>query len=62
MAGLDVGHDLRLIGAIGRRVRRRPARSRMLIQSMNFNMDVSGQFSILLILSFVGLVLIGASC
>ena len=29
----------------------------MLIQSMNFNMDLSGQFSILLILSFVGLVL-----
>jgi NitT/TauT family transport system permease protein len=29
----------------------------MLIQSMNFNMDVSGQFSILLILSLVGLVL-----
>ena len=29
----------------------------MLIQSMNFNMDVSGQFSILLILSVVGLLL-----
>ena len=29
----------------------------MLIQSMNFNMDVSGQFSILLILSLVGLLL-----
>jgi NitT/TauT family transport system permease protein len=29
----------------------------MLIQSMNFNMDVSGQFSILLILSVVGLIL-----
>jgi len=29
----------------------------MLIQSMNFNMDVSGQFSVLLILSVVGLVL-----
>ena len=29
----------------------------MLIQSMNFNMDVSGQFSVLLILSVVGLLL-----
>jgi NitT/TauT family transport system permease protein len=29
----------------------------MLIQSMNFNMDVSGQFSVLLILSVLGLVL-----
>jgi NitT/TauT family transport system permease protein len=27
----------------------------MLIQSMNFTMDVSGQFSVLLVLSFVGL-------
>ncbi|HEV8672595.1 MAG TPA: hypothetical protein VGX21_01000, partial [Methylomirabilota bacterium] len=29
----------------------------MLIQSMNFTMDVSGQFSVLLILSLVGLAL-----
>jgi hypothetical protein len=29
----------------------------MLIQSMNFNMDVAGQFSILIVLSLVGLVL-----
>jgi NitT/TauT family transport system permease protein len=29
----------------------------MLIQSMNFTMDVAGQFSILLILSLVGLLL-----
>lgn len=29
----------------------------MLIQSMNFTMDVAGQFSILLILSVVGLLL-----
>jgi NitT/TauT family transport system permease protein len=29
----------------------------MLIQSMNFTMDVSGQFSVLLILSVVGLLL-----
>ena len=31
----------------------------MLIQSMNFNMDVAGQFSILLILSMLGLCLNG---
>jgi NitT/TauT family transport system permease protein len=31
----------------------------MLIQSMNFTMDVAGQFSVLLILSFLGLVLNG---
>jgi NitT/TauT family transport system permease protein len=29
----------------------------MLIQSMNFTMDVAGQFSVLLTLSFVGLIL-----
>jgi NitT/TauT family transport system permease protein len=29
----------------------------MLIQSMNFTMDVAGQFSILLILSVIGLLL-----
>jgi NitT/TauT family transport system permease protein len=31
----------------------------MLIQSMNFTMDVAGQFSVLLILSLLGLVLNG---
>jgi NitT/TauT family transport system permease protein len=31
----------------------------MLIQSMNFNMDVAGQFSVLLILSLIGLLLNG---
>jgi NitT/TauT family transport system permease protein len=31
----------------------------MLIQSMNFTMDVAGQFSVLLILSALGLVLNG---
>lgn len=29
----------------------------MLIQSMNFNMDVAGQFSVLLVLSVMGLLL-----
>ena len=32
----------------------------MLIQSMNFTMDVAGQFSVLLILSVLGLILNGA--
>jgi NitT/TauT family transport system permease protein len=31
----------------------------MLIQSMNFTMDVAGQFSVLLILSALGLILNG---
>ena len=31
----------------------------MLIQSMNFNMDVAGQFSVLFILSLIGLFLNG---
>ena len=31
----------------------------MLIQSMNFTMDVAGQFSVLLILSVLGLILNG---
>jgi NitT/TauT family transport system permease protein len=29
----------------------------MLIQSMNFNMDVAGQFSVLLVLAIMGLLL-----
>jgi NitT/TauT family transport system permease protein len=52
------GHDLRPDRGHRGRVRRGPEGPRgMLIQSMNFNMDVSGQFSILLILSVVGLLL-----
>ena len=57
MAGLDIAMIFALIGAIVGRVRRRHAGLGMLIQSMNFTMDVSGQFSVLLILSVVGLVL-----
>jgi NitT/TauT family transport system permease protein len=57
MAGLDVAMIFALIGAIvGEFVGAREGLG-MLIQSMNFTMDVSGQFSILIILSVIGLVL-----
>jgi NitT/TauT family transport system permease protein len=57
MAGLDVALILSLIGAIVAEFVGAQAGLGMLIQSMNFTMDVSGQFSILLILSVLGLVL-----
>jgi NitT/TauT family transport system permease protein len=57
MAGLDVAMILSLIGAIVAEFVGAQRGLGMLIQSMNFNMDVSGQFSVLLILSVVGLVL-----
>src|SRR6266852_4447202 len=42
------------------RIRHRNFRAAgMLIQSMNFTMDVAGQFSVLLILSVLGLILNG---
>ena len=57
MAGLDVAMIFALIGAIvGEFVGARSGLG-MLIQSMNFTMDVSGQFSVLLVLSVVGLLL-----
>jgi NitT/TauT family transport system permease protein len=57
MAGLDVAMIFALIGAIvGEFVGAKHGLG-MLIQSMNFTMDVSGQFSVLLILSLLGLVL-----
>ena len=57
MAGLDVAMIFALIGAIvGEFVGAKQGLG-MLIQSMNFTMDVSGQFSVLLILSILGLVL-----
>ena len=56
-AGLDVAMIFALIGAIVAEFVGAQRGLGMLIQSMNFNMDVSGQFSILLILSFVGLLL-----
>lgn len=57
MAGLDVAMIFALIGAIVAEFVGARSGLGMLIQSMNFTMDVSGQFSILLILSTVGLIL-----
>ena len=57
MVGLDVAMIFALIGAIVAEFVGARAGLGMLIQSMNFNMDVSGQFSVLLILSIVGLLL-----
>ena len=57
MAGLDVAMIFALIGAIVAEFVGAQKGLGMLIQSMNFNMDVSGQFSILLILSVLGLLL-----
>ncbi|HWT79381.1 MAG TPA: ABC transporter permease subunit, partial [Candidatus Methylomirabilis sp.] len=57
MAGLDVAMIFALIGAIVGEFVGSRAGLGMLIQSMNFNMDVAGQFSILIVLSAVGLVL-----
>jgi NitT/TauT family transport system permease protein len=57
MAGLDVAMIFALIGAIVGEFVGATAGLGMLIQSMNFTMDVSGQFSVLLVLSVVGLVL-----
>ena len=55
MAGLDIAMIFALIGAIVGEFVGATAGLGMLIQSMNFTMDVSGQFSVLLVLSFVGL-------
>ncbi len=57
MAGLEVAVVLALIGAIVGEFVGAQAGLGMLIQSMNFTMDVSGQFSVLIILSVLGLVL-----
>jgi len=57
MAGLDVAMIFALIGAIVGEFVGSRAGLGMLIQSMNFNMDVAGQFSVLIVLSVVGLVL-----
>lgn len=57
MAGLDVAMIFALIGAIVAEFVGAQSGLGMLIQSMNFSMDVSGQFSVLLILSLLGLAL-----
>jgi NitT/TauT family transport system permease protein len=55
MAGLDMAMIFALIGAIVGEFVGATSGLGMLIQSMNFTMDVSGQFSVLLVLSLVGL-------
>lgn len=58
-AGLEIAMIFALIGAIVGEFVGATAGLGMLIQSMNFTMDVAGQFSILLILSALGLTLNG---
>lgn len=55
--GLEIAMIFVLFGAIVGEFVGAQAGLGMLIQSMNFTMDVAGQFSILLILSVVGLIL-----
>jgi NitT/TauT family transport system permease protein len=57
MAGLEIAMILSLIGAIVAEFVGAEAGLGMLMQSMNFSMDVAGEFSILLILAVLGLLL-----
>jgi NitT/TauT family transport system permease protein len=56
-AGLEIAMIFALIGAIVGEFVGAQSGLGMLIQSMNFTMDVAGQFSVLLILSILGLLL-----
>ena len=56
-AELEIAMIFALIGAIVAEFVGAQAGLGMLIQSMNFSMDVAGQFSVLLILSILGLIL-----
>jgi NitT/TauT family transport system permease protein len=58
-AGLEIAMIFALIGAIVAEFVGAQSGLGMLIQSMNFTMDVAGQFSVLLLLSFLGLILNG---
>jgi NitT/TauT family transport system permease protein len=58
-AGLEIAMILALIGAIVAEIVSAEKGLGMLMQSMSFNMDVAGQFSILFILSVLGLILNG---
>jgi NitT/TauT family transport system permease protein len=58
-AGLEIAMIFALIGAIVGEFVGATSGLGMLIQSMNFTMDVAGQFSILIILSVLGLMLNG---
>jgi NitT/TauT family transport system permease protein len=57
MAGLEVSMVFALIGAIVAEFVGAQAGLGMLIQSMNYNLDVAGEFSVLLVLSVMGLLL-----
>jgi NitT/TauT family transport system permease protein len=59
-AGLEIAMIFALIGAIVAEFVGAEKGLGMLIQSMNFTMDVAGQFSVLLLLSVIGLILNGA--
>lgn len=56
-AGLEIAMIFALIGAIVAEFVGAQSGLGMLMQSMNFTMDVAGQFSVLLILSMLGLLL-----
>jgi NitT/TauT family transport system permease protein len=56
-AGLEIAMIFALLGAIVAELVGAQSGLGMLIQSMNFTMDVAGQFSVLLILSVIGLLL-----
>jgi NitT/TauT family transport system permease protein len=56
-AGLEIAMIFALIGAIVAEFVGASAGLGMLIQSMNFTLDVAGQFSVLLLLSMIGLIL-----
>jgi NitT/TauT family transport system permease protein len=58
-AGLEIAMIFALIGAIVGEFVGAQSGLGMLIESMNFTMDVAGQFSVLLILSVLGLLLNG---
>jgi NitT/TauT family transport system permease protein len=58
-AGLEIAMIFALIGAIVAEFVGAQSGLGMLIQSMNFTMDVAGQFSVLLLLSMLGLMLNG---
>lgn len=60
MAGLEVAMVFSLIGAIVAEFVGAESGLGMLIQSMNFSMDVAGQFAVLFILAVMGLGLNGA--
>ncbi|MGI8526730.1 MAG: ABC transporter permease [Pseudolabrys sp.] len=59
-AGLEIAMIFALLGAIVAELVGAQSGLGMLIQSMNFTMDVAGQFSVLLLLSVIGLLLNGA--